>query len=127
VLEPKLASGGISQKRDQELLKDESNEITEMLRAASLDAQHKVVLDQGRWAAARDEVIREAIRQRYTRDARFKKIVDTARAKNKYLLYYEPGGQSNMGGERRADGTVLGQNRLGIRIMEVAGFPGFAR
>jgi hypothetical protein len=116
----------ISEQRDYELLKAESSEVKDALRPASLK-RYSATLDPAKWSTERDTVLREAIKQRWTRDARFRKIVEAVREKGKVLLFYVPGaGMSNLGGVRRADGHIDGENRLGRLIMEVAGFPGYA-
>ena len=115
----------ISEQRDYELLKAESTEVKDAMRPASLK-RYSVTLDPAKWATERDGILREAIKQRWTRDARFRKIVEAVREKGKVLLFYVPGaGMSNLGGQRRADGRIDGDNRLGRLIMEIAGFPGY--
>jgi predicted NAD-dependent protein-ADP-ribosyltransferase YbiA (DUF1768 family) len=72
----------------------------------------------------KDQVLRDALTQRWTRDARFRRIVEAARDKGKVLLYFTPGTfTSNVGGIRRADGRIEGENRMGKIIMELAGYP----
>jgi predicted NAD-dependent protein-ADP-ribosyltransferase YbiA (DUF1768 family) len=112
----------LPEKRERELLKQEAVEVREMIRP-SVFKKYKTAFDDARWATQKDEVLREGVRQRWEKDARFRKIVEAARDKGKTLLYYAPGANStNMGGVRRADGRIEGENQLGKVIMELAGF-----
>jgi hypothetical protein len=68
-------------------------------------------------------MLRNALQQRWDRDARFHTIVDKARALKKYMLYYTSnaaGGE--MSGVLRTNGTIDGENKVGRFIMEIAGF-----
>ena len=87
--------------------------------------RYKATVDEGKWATVKDEVIDEAITQRWTKDARFRKIVEAARERGKYLLYYTPGSTtSNVGGVRSvATGKIEGENKIGKVMMELAGYP----
>ena len=73
--------------------------------------------------ASSEKGIEDAIQQRMTRDAKFKKIVDAAKAQGVYLLYYTGStGGSELGGVRRPDGHIDGDNRIGKTIMRLAGY-----
>ena len=112
----------ISEKNERELLKEEATEVRDAIRPASFK-RYKATFDEAKWAAKRDDVLREGLMQRWQHDARFQKIVKAARDKGKTLLYYSPGANSkNMGGVRKADGHIEGDNRIGKIIMELAGF-----
>lgn len=113
----------IPEARDYELLKEETAEVKDYSRAPMLK-RYKCTVDEAKWAAAKDQVLRDALTQRWTRDARFRRIVEAARDKGKFLLYYTPGAAtSNVGGIRRTDGRIEGENRMGKVIMELAGYP----
>lgn len=120
-------SGGtkpLSEERDHEYRKMEVAAVKDAIRPPPLK-KYGAIVDEGKWATVKDAMLREAVNQRWTRDARFRKIVEAARERGKTLLYYTPGGStSNVGGVYRpADGRIDGENRLGKIIMELAGFP----
>jgi hypothetical protein len=122
LLETEGGTKPLPEKREKELLKQEGVEVREMIRP-SVFKKYKATFDDARWATQKDEVLREGVRQRWEKDARFRKIVEAARDKGKTLLYYAPGANStNLGGVRRTDGRIEGENQLGRVIMELAGF-----
>lgn len=108
--------------KDHEFLKAEA----EMVRSRSTPGamtRKGIEFNETKWAVNKDKVIEEAVKQRLTRDAKFKKIVESAKSQNKYLLYYTgSSGGSELGGVRRSDGTIDGDNRIGKVIMRLAGF-----
>jgi predicted NAD-dependent protein-ADP-ribosyltransferase YbiA (DUF1768 family) len=95
------------------------------MKVSSLSKTYGAVIDEARWATIKDEVLEDAITQRWTKDARFRRIVEAARDRGKYLLYYTPGASvSNMGGHRVPQtGVIEGENRVGKIIMSLAGYP----
>ncbi len=102
------------------LMKEESDEIQKQLKASGFK-KNKVIFNEANWAAKEDEVLREGVRQRWERDARFRRIVEKMRDKSKYLLYYTgAGGMSDYGGIRRMNKKIDGTNKLGKLIMEFA-------
>jgi hypothetical protein len=102
-------------KEFQDSLKEEQATIYRALREDKL------------LTAACDEVafeaLREGMRQRLERDAPFKAVVQKALAENKYLLNFDSGEASDMGGKRLASGKIQGNNRVGKTIMDLAGIP----
>jgi predicted NAD-dependent protein-ADP-ribosyltransferase YbiA (DUF1768 family) len=116
------AGRALSEDQDQKFLKDEA----EMVRAKSSPKEmmrKKADFNEMKWSLEKDRAISEAIQQRYTRDAKFKKIVDAAKANKKYLLYYTGStGGSELGGVRRPDGSIDGDNRIGKAIMRLVGY-----
>jgi predicted NAD-dependent protein-ADP-ribosyltransferase YbiA (DUF1768 family) len=113
----------LAEARDYELLKEEVAEVKDYSRPPMLK-RYKCAVDESKWTAVKDQVLHEAISQRWTRDARFRRIVEVARDKGKFLLYYTPGAStSNVGGIRRTDGHIEGENKMGKIIMELAGYP----
>lgn len=118
------AVGGraISYERDQELLADEVKRIYEEMKPGAL-RRYKTTVDETRWAAMKDNLLRDALAQRYARDARFRKIVDAARDQGKYLLNYVASAGSELGGKFvKTRGQIDGENKVGVFIMEAAGF-----
>jgi predicted NAD-dependent protein-ADP-ribosyltransferase YbiA (DUF1768 family) len=120
-------SGGtklLSEDRDFELLKQEAEDVRAAIRPAELK-KRKVTFDAGVWASVKDEVLRTGLKQRWERDARLRKIIETVRAQGKILLYYSPGAATNLGGVRKDDGRIEGDNKIGKIWMELANFPGY--
>jgi len=112
----------IAEKRDQTLLKEEQNEVRDEIRPIAFK-RRKSTFDETTWALKKDQALKEALRQRWEKDKRFRKIVEAARDKGKTLLYYAPGANSsNLGGVHRSSGKIEGENRIGKYIMELAGF-----
>jgi predicted NAD-dependent protein-ADP-ribosyltransferase YbiA (DUF1768 family) len=114
----------LSEEEDARLLEAEIAAVKDAMRTPNLK-RYKATVDEGKWATVKDEVIDEAITQRWTKDARFRKIVEAARDRGKYLLYYTPGSTtSNVGGVRSvATGMIEGENKMGKVMMELAGYP----
>jgi hypothetical protein len=104
-------------------LADEMASIQKQLKPAGFKA-NKVTFNEGNWLAKRDEVLRNGLEQRWNKDARFRRILEAIRNQGKYLLYYTGAtGTSDLGGIRRANKKIDGNNRLGQLMMEIAGFP----
>jgi len=105
------------------LLKDESAAVKKAMMPSELRA-YGVKIAEADWLAQKDRVLREGLTQRWERDARFRRVVEEAREKSKYLLYYiGPSGTGELSGVRRAnDGRIEGENKIGRIIMELAGF-----
>jgi hypothetical protein len=118
-------AGQISEKEDSELLRQEGLDVQDAAEPKTI-RRYKAQFDEGKWLSLKDDLLKTALEQRWKRDARFHKIVEAARAKNKYLLYYiGPSLISNFGGLYKEDGTIEGENLAGKIMMELAGFPGF--
>ena len=109
--------------RDYALLEDESKEVKAAMRAATVK-KYKGVFDEAKWATVKDKVLRDGITQRWENDARLRRIVEAVRNQGKILLFYTPGAATNMGGIRRDDGTIEGDNKVGEILMSLAKFPG---
>jgi len=120
-----MTNGGtkqLTEEEDHEIMK---NELAAVKAATGLLylKKHRAVLDDAKWATAKDKVLEDALKQRWTLDKRFRKIVETARNQGKYLLYYTPGTTTNVGGKRDKDGHIEGDNKIGKIIMKLAGYP----
>ena len=85
--------------------------------------RRKAILDDGKWLTMKDKVLEDGIRQRWERDALFRKVVEAVRRKGLYILY-DTGTMSGseLGGKRKADGTIDGENKVGKIIMTLAKF-----
>jgi len=122
LLESETGKKPLADKRESELLKEEATSVRDAIRPAVFK-RYTSTFDGAKWAANKEDILREGLRQRWEGDARFRKIVEAARDKGKTLLYYTPGANSsNMGGVRKNDGHIEGENKIGKIIMELAGF-----
>ena len=118
-------TGKISEKDDESLLESEIARLKLSMKPSSLSNKYGAIIDEAKWATIKDDTLQDAITQRWTKDARFRRIVEAARDRGKYLLYYTPGASvSNMGGHRVAQtGVIEGDNRVGKIMMSLAGYP----
>ena len=121
-----MTNGGtkqLSEEEDHDLLKAELSAVKLASGGVALK-KYKAVVDEAAWATEKDKVLEEAIKQRWERDARFRKVIETARNLGKYLLYYTPGATTNLGGKRdRNTGQIDGDNKVGKIMMRLAGYP----
>jgi len=62
------------------------------------------------------------VRQRYSKDARYRKILDAAKQQGKTLLFYTGSANSEYGGKQTKDKYLEGENKLGRAMMKIAGF-----
>jgi predicted NAD-dependent protein-ADP-ribosyltransferase YbiA (DUF1768 family) len=119
----------LSEEEDTRLLEAEVAAVKDAMREPFLKRYWRgtpgKIVDEAKWASVKGEVIEDAVNQRWTKDARFRKIVETARDRGKYLLYYTPGAaSSNVGGIRSTKtGVIEGQNLIGKTMMRLAGYP----
>ena len=114
----------LSEEQDFELLRQEMVEVRGATRPQNIK-KHRALLDETLWASQKDALLYEGLKQRWEKDARLRTIAEAARTQEKYLLYYAgPTGTSDLGGVRRADGTIEGENKVGRILMELAGYPG---
>lgn len=121
-----MTNGGtkpLPEEEDHDLLKAELSAVKLAAGGVALK-KYKAVVDEAAWATQKDKVLEEAIKQRWEKDARFRKIIETARNLGKYLLYYTPGATTNLGGKRDKDsGQIEGDNKVGKIMMRLAGYP----
>jgi predicted NAD-dependent protein-ADP-ribosyltransferase YbiA (DUF1768 family) len=124
VSETEGGTAQLSQERDYELLREETNAVKETAREPNLK-KYGAIVDPAAWALQKDRVLEEALTQRWKRDARLRRILEAARDKGKTLLYFTPGtAASNLGGVFRASsGIIEGANMVGKIYMRLAGFP----
>jgi SAM-dependent methyltransferase len=81
---------------------------------------YRITINDIQWDAIKDNVLMDALRFRFTNDARFIKGVTTARDLGKYLLYTTG---TELGGTRNpVSGKISGDNKVGRFIMELANF-----
>ena len=115
--------GQVKEAEDQELLRNEAADISDAALPKTIK-RYKAQFNEAQWIAQKDDVLKEALTQRWKHDARFRKIVEEARTQNKFLLYYTGSTTiTSFGGVRRDDGRIEGENQVGKIIMELAGYP----
>jgi predicted NAD-dependent protein-ADP-ribosyltransferase YbiA (DUF1768 family) len=115
----------LSEDRDAELLTEEIKEIRAETNLKGMKAR-KAAFNEVRWDEVKDGLLKEALRQRFERDARFRKIVEAAKAQKK-TLFFTGSASSEWGGKmtRSANnsGNLLeGENKIGRFIMELADY-----
>jgi hypothetical protein len=111
-----------------EIMVEELEEVKKQTTNKAL-AKLGISIDDAEWAVAQEPYLRAGLEQRWVRDKLFRQIVEAAKEKGKYLLYYLKG--KKLGGSltgplagRRsaATGQIEGGNLIGRLIMEIAGF-----
>lgn len=114
----------LSEEEDARLLEAEIAAVKDAMRPPYLK-RYKATVNEATWATVKDTVLQQAIEQRWTKDARFRRIIEAARDRGKYLLYYTPGSSvSNVGGVRSTQsGRIEGENKIGKIMMKLAGYP----
>jgi hypothetical protein len=121
-----MTNGGtksLPEEEDYELLKTELAAVKTATGAVALK-KYGVIINEAEWETKKESSLQEALKQRWTMDKRFRKIVETARNQGKYLLYYTPGATTNLGGKRdRNTGQIEGDNKVGKIIMKLSGYP----
>ena len=121
LLEGQALKKAISEEKDFEFIKDESTEIKASTTPGAF-RKYKAVFNESKYAVKKDELLKYGVEQRYKKDVRLRKIIEAARLNNKYLLFYVHGTNNNLGGTRKADGSIQGDNKLGKLYMELGGF-----
>jgi len=111
----------LTDERDAKLHVEELKEVHNEMRAVAMK-KWKATFDQAKWDGVKDDLLKEAVRQRWEKDARFRTIVEAAKQQGKTLLFYTGSASSEYGGKRTQEGYLEGENKLGKAIMEIAGF-----
>jgi predicted NAD-dependent protein-ADP-ribosyltransferase YbiA (DUF1768 family) len=107
--------------RDAELLTEEIKEVHAEMRLTGMK-KNGVKFDEAKWNNVKDDLLDEAVRQRYTKDSRFRTVVEAAKQQGKVLLFYTGSANSEYGGKQTKDKYIEGENKLGKAIMKIAGF-----
>jgi len=82
-----------------------------------------LIFNEGAWFQEKDGILELALRQRWEKDARLRKIVEAVRNKGKILLYYTGDHTgSELGGFLTKFKTIDGENKLAVLLMKIAGF-----
>jgi predicted NAD-dependent protein-ADP-ribosyltransferase YbiA (DUF1768 family) len=116
-----MGSVALSDDRNKELLVAELKEVRDSILLGQMKKSGASFL-KAKWADLEDTLITDAVRQRWTKDARFRTIVTAAKDQGKTLLFYTGSASSIYGGKRTAEGYLEGENKIGKAMMEVAGF-----
>ena len=111
----------LSDDRDAKLLSEEMKDVHTEMRVVAMK-KWKAKFDEAKWNSVKDDLLTEAIRQRWEKDARFRTIVEAAKQQGKTLLFYTGSASSEYGGKRSQEGYLEGENKLGKAMMAAAGF-----
>jgi mRNA (guanine-N7-)-methyltransferase len=107
--------------REAEILAEEIKEVHTNSRQAAMKTW-KAKFDEAKWNSVKDELLNNAVKQRWDKDARFHTIVEAAKQQGKYLLFFTGSASSEYGGKRTQEGYLEGENKMGKAMMEIAGF-----
>ena len=114
--------GQVKEHEDQELLRAESADVADAALPKTMK-RYKAQFDESTWLTQKDEVLKRALVYRWKHDARLHRIVEAAKQKDKYLLYYTGSSTiTSFGGVRKEDGRIEGENQVGKILMELAGY-----
>jgi predicted NAD-dependent protein-ADP-ribosyltransferase YbiA (DUF1768 family) len=107
--------------RDAELTVEELKEVHGEMRLTGMK-KRGAKFDEAKWNNVKDELLTEAVRQRHSKDARFRTILEAAKQQGKTLLFFTGSASSEYGGKQTREKTLEGENKLGKAMMEIAGF-----
>lgn len=110
----------LTSEREHELLKAERKKVLDESAPASFK-KYRAIFDDTMWFTVKDKELEKALSYRWINDARLRRIVDAAKAKGLYLLYYTGvGSGSDLGGKRTDKGFIDGENKVGEILMRLA-------
>jgi predicted NAD-dependent protein-ADP-ribosyltransferase YbiA (DUF1768 family) len=115
----------LTAEREHELLKSERKKVMEESEVLGTKGmkKYRATFDEGKWFSVKDNVLKDALSQRWEGDVRLRRIIEAVKAKGLVLLYYTgPGSGSDLGGKRTAEGYIDGENKVGNILMELAGW-----
>jgi hypothetical protein len=111
----------LSEDRDAELLTAEMKEIHDEMRLTGMK-KRSAKFNDAKWNDVKDDLLKEAVRQRYAKDARYRTVLEAAKQQGKTLLFYTGSASSEYGGKQTKEKYLEGENKLGKAMMEIAGF-----
>jgi len=111
----------LTEAREAALLVEEMREVHAESRLAAMK-KWKAKFEEPRWNSVKDDLLDNAVKQRFDKDARFRKIVEAAKDQGKFLLFATGSASSEYGGKRTKEGYLEGENKLGKSMMKIAGF-----
>jgi predicted NAD-dependent protein-ADP-ribosyltransferase YbiA (DUF1768 family) len=110
----------LTSEREHELLKAERKKVIDESAPASFK-KYRATFDDTMWFTVKDKELEKALSYRWMNDARLRRIVEAAKAKGLYLLYYTGvGSGSDLGGKRTDKGFIDGENKVGEILMRLA-------
>jgi predicted NAD-dependent protein-ADP-ribosyltransferase YbiA (DUF1768 family) len=107
--------------REAEIITEELKEVHNEMRLTGMK-KNAAKFDEAKWNGVKDDLLKEAVRQRYSKDARFRTILEAAKQQGKTLLFYTGSASSEYGGKQTKEKYIEGENKLGKAMMEAAGF-----
>lgn len=107
--------------RDAELLAEEMKEVHTEMRLTGMK-KNGTKFDEAKWNGVKDDLLKEAVRQRFSKDVRFRTILEAAKQQGKTLLFYTGSANSEYGGKQTKEKYIEGENKLGKAMMAAAGF-----
>lgn len=112
----------LTAEREHELIKAERKKVQDESAPASFK-KYRASFDDTKWFTVKDAELEKALTYRWEHDARLRRIVEAAKVKGLYLLYYTGAGSgSDLGGKRTDKGTIDGENKVGEILMRLAKF-----
>jgi predicted NAD-dependent protein-ADP-ribosyltransferase YbiA (DUF1768 family) len=115
----------ITPEQEKELTDKEFREV-KALKGVPSRGVAAIKVDEEAWKRMQSEFLEEAVKQRWTKDRRFRETIEEVRAKgaDAYLLY-EQSATSSLGGTyNKSRKAITGENLLGKALMHIAKFPG---
>jgi len=113
----RVAIKKITKDKHYELLANETkeveNESNKQMKTKNLG------YDSMKWQIKFDELLRVALQQRLEKDKWFCVIINALVQSGKYLLYQDSE-TSTLGGVRKVDGSIKGENKYGKTILQLA-------
>ena len=117
-------------------LTKEAQDVRKFFTKQKLLNQYQAHISDDKWLPIRDKHLRDALRYRFKYDERFHRTVEAAKNEKKYLLHTKASTNNNVDEESGLEGSaselygkrdvsrkiILGRNKVGLFIMEIAGF-----
>ena len=108
--------------KDFALLTEEITLVHRTMYTQSGLAKFRIIIRDHIWDSMKDNVLREALRYRFENDVRYIKGVTAAKKLGKYLLYTNKAGTELGGSRNTSSKKIVGENKVGRYIMELANF-----
>jgi SAM-dependent methyltransferase len=112
------ASQGMDDNNKNDLKDDEIISIRNQLKPAEIK-RTGAKYNEAKYLEAREDMMQSYIQQRYDTDSEFKRILNTIKDKNGFLVFYNGPRPTEMGGLVRENGQIDGSNKLGNMYMKV--------
>ena len=114
----------LTDERERDLIKKERMKV-QVESSIPAFKKYRATFDSAKWATIKDQLLKKALEYRWEHDVRLRKIIEAAKAKGLYLLFYTgTGSGSELGGKRAANtGAIDGENKVGEILMRLAKYP----